>query len=371
MQRGIDNASASASSGSRPIVLYCPDLPPVPGGVSDHTPPLAAALARRVPVHLMALRGDPASAGGVPCTVGVGVAAVPEAAADLRAGGVVFQYVPFLYARRGVAPGLVLAARRLNRLRIPVALVLHEPFVPFTRLPWLVTGVFQRLQLRALAGASRLVVTPVPQFASIARRYGATQTAVAPVGSVFQPVRAARDEVRARLAIGAGDVAIGVFSPGASGYLRSWIHDAVRLLAGDSRIIWVLMGFGSGALASAMPPGRSMLLGERSLAELSQVMYGLDLFAAPYEDGLTLRRTGAMFGLAHGLPVVSSRGHLFDESLADVAACARDSGEFAASIRALAGDAAARAALAARAAAARDLTTQEKMAGIIVEAFAR
>ncbi|HWO89074.1 MAG TPA: hypothetical protein VNL98_07980, partial [Gemmatimonadales bacterium] len=135
-------------------------------------------------------------------------------------------------------------------------------------------------------------------------------------------------------------------------------------------VVWVLMGFGSVTFAARLGAGRKVVVGERPLAELSALAAGLDLFVAPYEDGLTLRRTGAMFGLAHGLPLVSSRGHLFDEALASVAACARDCGDFAWRLQSLVQSAEARAALAARAVAARELTTQDRMADLIVGAFA-
>lgn len=342
----------------------------MPGGISDHTRALGKALAARTPTHVLAQRGDPSSLDGVPCGVGVGVSALPEAAVRIGARAVVLQYVPFLYARRGVSPALVLSARRLHRRRIPTGLVLHEPFVPFTRLPWLITGPLQRLQLRALAGSSQFVVSPVPRFVDIARRYGAAAAALAPVGAAWQPAGASRAASRAQLGLSDGDVAIGVFSPAASGYLGSWVESASRSLSGEPAVVWVLMGFGSVTFAARLAGGRKVVVGERPLAELSALAAGLDLFVAPYEDGLTLRRTGAMFGLAHGLPLVSSRGHLFDEALDSVAACARDCGDFAWRLRRLVQSAEARAALAARVGAARELTTQDRMADLIVGAFA-
>ena len=124
--------------------LYCPDLPPVPGGVSDHTVVLARALAAAGgTVQVLATRGNRSSCLPVPVELIGGHRELPEAASRLGLRSVVIQYVPFLFARRGVSPGLVLAVDRLARRGVAVVLVLHELFVPFTRAAWLVTGTLQ------------------------------------------------------------------------------------------------------------------------------------------------------------------------------------------------------------------------------------
>jgi hypothetical protein len=63
------------------IAIYCPDVPPAPGGVSDHTLALARALHDiGAPVTVLAQRGDPALFGPIPLETGLAPADVAAAA---------------------------------------------------------------------------------------------------------------------------------------------------------------------------------------------------------------------------------------------------------------------------------------------------
>ena len=42
--------------------------------------------------------------------------------------------------------------------------------------------------------------------------------------------------------------------------------------------------------------------------EVSDYLFASDIYAVPYKDGLTTRRTSALAGMAHGLPTVATRG---------------------------------------------------------------
>lgn len=331
------------------IGLYCPDLPPVPGGVADHTLTLARAFAARgIACTVLGHRGD-AARFPVPVRLGVTPDSLAVVAKELGIGGLLVQYVPFLYARRGVAPGLCGALGRLAGAGVRHALFVHEPYVPFTRLPWLVTGVFQRRQLRCLVRGADLVYTPVPAFADICRRYGGRgAVTVVPIGATVAPSALSREEARAALRLEPADVAIGVFSPAAAGYLPDWVRAAIARLADRPAVRWIAFGFGSERLFEQAPP-HVTVLGALDPAQVADTARALDLFVAPYGDGLTLRRSGAMLGLMNGLPIVSSTGHLFDASLAAYAACEPDRDAFVRRVESLATDAAARAALAARA----------------------
>lgn len=330
------------------IALYSPDVPPRPGGVSDHTLAVARALAEAGHRPLvLAGRGDPGRFAPVPCTTGVTPLDAPRAAREAGAGWLLLQYVPFLYARRGVAPALWRLAGACRRAHVRLAVFMHEPFVPFTRLVWLVTGPLQRLQLHLLLRGADRAFTAVPRWVELARRYGGPATAVAraPVGATLPVSRLTREEARRRLGLGPDRVAIGVFSPSAAGFAGAWVRAAIAALAGRADVAWVRFGFGGAAL-----PARDgdIAVGGTDPATVADTMRALDLLAAPYVDGLTLRRTGAMLGLATGVATVSSTGHLFDPDMHQLAACEPDASAFAARLAALADDRAARDSLAAR-----------------------
>ncbi len=330
----------------------------MPGGVADHTLVLARALAARsLDVEVLGRRGDPAVFAPLPCRSGVTPRTLPAAVAAGGAGALVVQYVPFLYARFGLAPSLIRALGRVRRAGIGIGVLVHEPYVPFTRLPWLVTGWPMRWQLRALLAHADAAWSPVPDFVERVRRVArpGTTLAVAPVGATVPVEMATREAARAELRLAADVVAIGAFSPGASGALTPWVRAAIAALAAESRVTWVLFGQGSGRVSpppGAAPAGarhatRVMDLGWLEPGALGRVFRALDLAVAPFSDGLTLRRTSAMAALAYGVPLVSSRGPLFDPSLADAAACEPTMEAFVATIRALVADPARRAALGA------------------------
>lgn len=326
------------------IGLYCPHVPPIPGGVADHTLALARALdAQGTRVSVFAHQGDPALFGSIPCTVGLAPASVGAAATAAGVRTLLVQYVPFLFARRGVSPALFAAVAGWRASGLPWAAYVHEPFVPLTRLPWLITGLPQRLQLRQLLRGARAVYTSVPQFALLCRRWsGRDDIQVAPVGATIEPSRLSREAARAALGIGEGEVAIGVFSPAASGFLRSWIDVAAARVAARRQVRWFIFGHGSDASAFRRFDAAT-LLGPGPPERMADNMRAMDIAASAYVDGLTLRRSSAMLALASGVPLVSNVGHLFDPSLAELAACERTQPAFADRIAKLVDDPAERA----------------------------
>jgi len=357
------------------LALFSPDVPGTPGGVADHTLALARALAGRgAAVTVLAGRGDAARFLPVPCRLGVGPgphggADLAGALADAGADTVLVQYVPFLYARSGVAPALVPALRRVREAGVRIALFVHEPYVPFTRLPWLVTGMLQRLQLRAVLRLAERAYTPVPAWASRLSAWsgGRTPVTLAPVGATLPISALSRQAARAKLGLRDDEIAIGVFSPGANAFRSDWIVDLWRSAAAPAGARWVLFGNGSVELGARLAGPTATALGTLPADAASDVMAAMDLALAPYADGLTLRRTSAMLALAHGVATVSSTGHLWDPSLGAMARCARTAPAFAAEVAALARDGAARAALgAAGLERYRRLASVEVLAGLLL-----
>jgi glycosyltransferase involved in cell wall biosynthesis len=333
------------------IGIYCPDVPPQPGGVSDHTLVLARALQKYQPVVVLARRGDPAAFRPIPCDVGLRPAGLTAAA---RAHGVttlIIQYVPFLFARRGISPGLIASIGAIRSAGLRIAVILHEPFVPFTRLPWLFTGLPQRAQLWYLLHHAAFVYTGVPAFRRIAIRYASrsTRTTLAPIGATIVPSTLTRHDARALLGLAPDDVAIGIFSPAASGYATDWIAAAVRRVADVPNVRWVRFGFGSDRPIRGLPSdGETITVGPGSARQIADTMRAMDIAVSPYVDGLSLRRSSAMLALATGVPLISSRGSLYEPIVGALAACEATASAFADRVRDVVTHPDARAALAAR-----------------------
>lgn len=323
--------------------------------MADHTLLLARALQERcAPVVVVGRTGDAARFDPIETMTGVtplgGRHGLLAALARLEARSILVQYVPFLYARFGLAPALVAALRLVKRAGVRVGVFVHEPYVPFTRPAWWVTGWPMRWQFRAIVRLADVVYAAVPRFLDLAQAAAGTAARLhlAPVGSTIPVVAGTREAARAELGLGAAEIAIGVFSPRASGLLSTWLAHAALALR-DRPVRWIFFGGGSEVPPDPFPPkARASCLGWLEPQRASRVFRALDIAAAPFEDGLTMRRTSAMAALAHGIALVSSRGRLFDASLEGAAACAGSETEFAAALRRLAADAGARGAQARR-----------------------
>ena len=290
----------------------------------------------------------------VPVMLGVRASAGPngllESTRRAGVGALLVQYVPFLYARFGIAPRLAMVLRRIRASGIRLAVFVHEPYVPFTRLPWLVTGWPMRWQFRTVVGSADLVYSPVPAFLDLARRVARSGAVLrrAPTGSNIPVTCGSRQAAREALALKAGEVAVGVFSPGAAGLRRPWLIEAAAGLPARAPVRWVFFGGGE-AHPGGFPESAPIdLLGWLDAERTSEVFRALDVAAAPFEDGLTLRRSSAMAALAHGVPLASSRGPLFDPELESAALCAATAAEFTDGLRTLVADPAQREALARR-----------------------
>lgn len=251
------------------------------GGVTDHT--------RRLLVHWQA-RGV--------------LARVIETPAELAGARepVLVQYVPFLYGRRGLAPGLERAVSAARAAGVRVTLFVHEPWVPPTRLPWLVLSPLQRRQLRRLARVADAVVTPVPAWRALLP----AASELLYVGSTLGPAPAATGGPQFEAPL--------VFSPFASGLSWPWILAAEAAVGSTGLVIVGATWADARARGLALPErARSwQWLGRLPSAGALAALARARLVLAPYADGLTGRRTAALAALSTGARVVSSTGPLSD-----------------------------------------------------------
>jgi hypothetical protein len=298
----VVNTSRTMSS----IVIVSPGFPDQPGGVTDHTRRLVANWSPAGPVSVHgAPGGDPAS--------------LVDAWRAQGVGAVLLQYVPFLYARRGLSrfPEHLVRGARAAGLRTTV--FVHEPWVPPTRLPWLILNPLQRRQLLRLAAAADRTVTAVPAW----RAQLGAQTEVIAVGSTLGPAR----EVN-----GPPLTAPVVFSPLASGLRWDWILAAVDAIGASPGLIVIGATL---AEAAAHLPGRYARAawewrGRQPASDALDLLARAPLVLAPFEDGITARRTSALAALSTGARVVTSSGHLYDAAFDGGPIVAHSPSEFAA-----------------------------------------
>jgi hypothetical protein len=272
------------------VAIVSPGYPDAPGGVTDHT--------RRLVCHwseaghsvqvLGTRRADPDTVVREWAAVGV--------------SGVLIQYVPFLYGRRGVSLFPERIARAAHGAGIRVVTFVHEPWVPPTRLSWLALSPIQRFQLRRLLAVSDASATPVPAWRKL---LGGTPKLIY-VGSTLGDIPPGVD-AKPRL-----DAPV-VFSPFAAGLCWDWITAAAEAIGAGLTVL----GADRDAVSRHPSAGRWIgpswdFRGRLPAAQALRLLAGARLVLAPFVDGLTGRRTSAMAALSVGARTVSSGGPLFD-----------------------------------------------------------
>jgi hypothetical protein len=276
------------------VAIVSPGHPHVAGGVTDHTERLAQHWSGSCLVVAHGATGGPAH----------------RLVEDWRAAGVtavLLQYVPFLYGRRGLSRFPLRIARAARRRGMRVTTFVHEPWVPPTRPPWWILSPLQRRQLRRLLMTSDAAVTAVPAWVPLL--WGRPE--VIPVGSTLgEPSAPAGPPLAAPV----------LFSPFASGLLWSWVVAAAGAIGASPPLIVI----GADAetarrhhTARHWFDGRWEWRGFVAPGEALALLARARLVLAPFEDGLTGRRTSAMAALSAGARLVSSRGPLLDPAFDD------------------------------------------------------
>jgi glycosyltransferase involved in cell wall biosynthesis len=306
----------------RTLALICPWLPPERSAVTDYLAWVVQGLSRWTRVHVVLLGDGPPAIPGcervwsVPDTLDH-ILSTLEQIDPFRT---VLQYSPFLWNRRGfdlLGPQL---ARRLAKAGHPADVVFHELWVPFgPRLGLMVRGVFHRLVVAMMAGqARRVIVTSRERIGEVQRCLftGRDRVRMIPLASLIAVANGVdRAAVRGELGVEDGELLLCMLgfdhdSKPTDGVVAVWKElqmAGIRsrlLLIGDTRVPvreemahWIVApGYCAAPRASAL-------------------LQASDLFLAPLTDGVSSRRTSVAAAMAHGVPVVSTRGHHTDSGL--------------------------------------------------------
>lgn len=307
------------------------EFPPAPGGVSDYTFAVAAALAGAgecVHVWCPGARGSAADPAGVTVhrSDGHWTAADIDGfdrALDALPGPrrLLVQWVPHAFGRRSM--NLRFCAWVVSRARAgdTIDLMVHEPFLPFREGSWRqdVAAVVHRLMVWRLLRAARRTWVSIPAWTAALEPWApqAMRFCWLPVPSNV-PVSAspaAPSDPRSRFPVSVRQV-IGHF--GTYDRLQGdRLHDLIpRLLDGRDDLGVLLLGRHGGDFARQVV-ARHPALAARVLAapdlpapDLSAHLLACDVLLQPYPDGASTRRTTLMAALSHGVPTVTTRGRL-------------------------------------------------------------
>lgn len=310
----------------RSVSIVTPALPPQLNGIGDYTARLASHLRGSVSVKLLTPQGvehtdipgvaiEPTFCPEHPRSVR-GIARHVEAG---RPHWLLLQYNPFSYGRWGLNPHLPLVIRTIKR-RNPetrFALMVHEPYVPVSSAKFAVMTTWQRWQLWMLGRAADVVFFSIEPWTNKFRRWFPGKPVLhLPVGSNVPRVPISRDEARTRLGIRPGTRVLGLFGTAhASRLLEPVRLSAQRAAREGSPVVVLYIGPHGPAVRQALKDVPLLAEGPLAPDEVSRRLAAVDVYLAPYFDGISTRRGAAMAGLQHALPTVGTTGFLTDEML--------------------------------------------------------
>jgi hypothetical protein len=352
------------------------EYPPDVGGISDHTAQLATGLAAAGDeVHVYCPGANRPAPGGVRVHTVLGA----FAAADLRRTGetidacpgprrLVVQWVPHGFGRRSLNIGFCLWLARRARQGDQLDVVVHEPYLEFGWGPLrhVAMALVHRVMTAVLLRAAHRVWMSTPAWESLLRPYALGRA----MDMRWLPVPGCETASGAD----AGDLEPIVGTPGGPliGHFGTYGEAVATLLEGrlpavmdgSSRPALLLMGSGGEGFATRLLTrhpqwqGRVHATGFLAPDRLDAHLTACDVLLQPYPDGITVRRTSAMAGLARGRAVVTTSGHLTEPLWAQQGAVALvgvdDAVGFTCEVERLLSDVPARRMLGARARAVYD-----------------
>jgi len=313
------------------------EYPPQSGGVSAYTRDVARALAAAG--DSVSVWAPPLQHGSDAPDASVHIHRLPDrfGAASLRqlsetidraAAGdrILVQYVPHAFGWKGAN---VPFCRWLARPRAAQLWVMfHEVSYPFDLRQNLAhngLAVVNRLMARMISRAATRQFASIPAWRPMLQRISGRDVDVdwLPVPSGIPVATNAAASAALRGRVGAGRPIVGHF--GTYGRtIRRMLADTLDVVLAKSDCAVLLIGRDSEearrAIVARRPAAEARIVatGETTTEDISIAISAFDVLVQPYPDGVSTRRTTAMAGLAHGVPVATTAGWLTETLWHDV-----------------------------------------------------
>ena len=301
-------------------------LPPKLDGIGDYTARLAAELSTRVQVRV--LTGEDSEPTQIP-NVSIRQAFSAAKRRSVRhlehvveAGApdwLLLQYNPYSYGRWGLNLELPMVIRSLKK-RLPnmnIAVMVHEPFVPADNWKFMVMTTWQRWQLWMLGQSADVLFFSIEPWTKRFQTWWPNKPVVhLPVGSNIPFLHTSKSDARAQRGIREHATVIGLFGTAHPSRMLDRVRSAAKTVlrqANDDLLLYV------------GPHGQEVQVALRGIPvfdagiltpeEVSRHFAAMDIYLAPFADGVSTRRTSFIAGLQHGVPTVGTTGPLTDEIL--------------------------------------------------------
>lgn len=255
-----------------------------------------------------------------------GMRALIKELSQNRPEHIFLQWVPFLYHYYGVNIWLPFTMLYLALNKHKITTMVHEPWVPFNTWKLCILGTLQRILLTILIFASSNVRVSIIEWTRMFKRYffwRKEDIVWAPIGSnidrylTTKPIKAWADQ---QFHIEDSSFVITIFSPLGAGKGYDLLEASWATISAKFSDVKLLVIGATAKEARAVLPAiaedkRVIFTGFLSNQEVSLCFQRSNLFLAPFTDGLTTRRTTALSAMLHGVPIISTRGHLYDREI--------------------------------------------------------
>jgi glycosyltransferase involved in cell wall biosynthesis len=340
------------------IDLVAPALPPQLDGIGDYCSYLSGSLSGRARLGILTVEGHEHTSIPDIDIKGVftpgrrkSVDRIAEVVLADRPDWLILQFNQFSYGRWGLNPFLPGVLRSIQKgSRVRIAVMFHEDFVPQTTWKFRIMRIWQKWQFKQLGSIADVVFFSIdPWVKKYSGWFPGKPVVHLPVGANLPRTAMSRAEARERLGISDQTLVIGLFGSSGGSRMLDRVKVAVETAKENDRDVMLLYMGANGAVIRQLVSGiRVVAEGPLLADEVSRRLHAVDIYLAPFADGVSTRRGSMMAGLQHGLATVGTLGELTDDMLrkehgrsillADVSSVE----EFAAQVRRLAGDAALR-----------------------------
>jgi hypothetical protein len=294
-------------------------LPPLEGGIVDHTLLLASAICDQGHEVVMIAEHGLETDGSV--ILGEAwrtqsTSLVLKRITELSLDHLVLQYTPLMYAR---ASGFMnrWVSQIWNSLssKMVTSIIVHETYFRTWLHPTsLLSGSFQKIELKKLVAMSNNVFTASQPLIREMEGWSLNSPAMwLPISSNIPLAEGDIQALRTVHGVTPGTLVLTLFGGGNN---LKWMkrHIArleLRLQAERIPHIWLLLG---GVPREWMPHKAEVLdPGWLTLSELSYYLQMTDIFLMPNWVGVSAKRGTLIAALEHGLPVVGTCGYMSDD----------------------------------------------------------
>ena len=216
----------------------------------------------------------------------------------------ILQYNPFSFAPRGFAPWLISA---LRTVKIPLALMVHETYVPAWPWRFTVMRLWQYPQFALLVRMGRALFLSTERWLPQAQRWTKRPCSVLPVGSNLPRCELTKLEAKTKLGFPPEALLLGIFGFSHVSKRTEWVGAAARRIHHRFPQTQLLsVGQTSDSLLAACGQVPVHQHGLLSGPEVSLRMRAMDLFLAPFADGISTRRGSLIAAFQHSVPVCST-----------------------------------------------------------------